>query len=859
LKETLRHCFLARPSARGETAKRYPHRTIGSIDSRGFPSPRSLDTRAFSFGTSARESLANRARDVDPLFDRGFAIACADAFRDARARARYDPRVERMLDADLERIAAIDHADPHVVLGPHRAEGGVVVRALRPDAIAIDVVPDDPKLRRVSMRRVHPLGVFEALVPEATLPLSYRLEVRYAEGTFTIRDAYAFPPSLGDLDIHLVSEGTHLEAWRKLGAHPRVMNGIPGTAFAVWAPNARRVSVAGDFNSWDGRLHAMRRLGHGIWEIFIPEVGVGALYKYEVKTSEGLIALKSDPYAQAAELRPRTASKVVASTYRFTDDRWIAARAESDARREPIAIYECHLGSWRRTDRETPVPDEPDASPRRWLTYRELADQLVDYVADLGFSHIELLPIMEHPFDGSWGYQVSGYFAPTSRYGSPDDFRYFVDRCHARGIGVILDWAPAHFPKDAFALGRFDGTALYEHIDPRRGEHKHWGTYIFNYGRPEVRNFLVSSALYWLEEFHVDGLRVDAVASMLYLDYSAEGPGDWIPNEFGGRENLEAVAFLRELCDRVHTRFPGALLMAEESTTWSGVTRPTYVGGLGFDLKWNMGWMHDTLDYFALDPFFRSFNHRLLTFGLMYAFSERFLLPLSHDEVVHLKKSLLSKLPGDRWQMHANLRALYAYMWAHPGKKLLFMGGEIGQWAEWNFAGELDWPLLDEADHAGLHRLVRDINTAYREQPALYELDDEPRGFRWIDANDSAQSVASFIRYPSARSEIAAGSGSSAVETKASPPHVVFIGNFTPLPRYRYRIGVPFRGTYRERLNTDAKEYGGGGVGNLGKVEAQDIPSHGFEQSIELTLPPLGCLWLVPEVSDDEPNPTLTA
>jgi len=505
-----------------------------------------------------------------------------------------------------------------------------------------------------------------------------------------------------------------------------------------------------------------------------------------------------------------------------------------------------HLGSWKR------IPEAGRPSGR-WMTYRELADALVDHVADLGFTHVELLPVTEHPYDGSWGYQVSGYFAPTSRYGAPDDLRYFVDRCHARGIGVLLDWAPAHFPKDAFALGRFDGTALYEHLDPRQGEHREWHTYVFNYGRNEVKNFLISSALYWLDEFHIDGLRVDAVASMLYLDYGASHPSEWVPNRFGGRENLDAVALLRELNDLVHARFPGAIVAAEESTTWPGVTRPTYVGGLGFDFKWNMGWMHDTLDYFKQDPIYRAFHHRLLTFGIMYAFSERFLLPFSHDEVVHLKKSLVSKMPGDRWKMHANLRAMYGYMWAHPGKKLLFMGGEIAQWHEWNFESELDWHLLSEPDHAGVMRLVRDLNAAYRKYPALWEVDDEPAGFGWIDPNDSAQSVASFVRYPrqpkpKPAPKPAAGDATTAPE--ASPTqgrHVVFVGNFTPLPRYGYRIGVPRRCGYLEIVNTDGKDYGGSGVGNMGRVEVEAVPSHGQPQSIVLTVPPLAALWLVPE------------
>jgi 1,4-alpha-glucan branching enzyme len=805
---------------------------------------------------------------------------------------------------ELELVAGVEHPDPHHVLGPHLDEdaGALVIRAFRPDAVEIQLfaegggagVPGAP----VSLRRVHEAGIFEIVLPGVTAIFPYTLEVRYLTSTLRVRDAYAFPPALGDLDLHLVAEGKHLEIYQRLGAHVRVVDGIEGTSFAVWAPSARRVSVTGDFNAWDGRLHAMRRMGRGIWEIFVPGIGDGALYKFEVKTMHGLSVMKADPYGQAMELRPNTASKVTTRRYEFADQAWMEARKSADASRRPMAIYEVHLGSWKihpKVEEALPSGKNPDPA-KRWLSYRELGEQLVDYVADLGFTHIEILPVMEHPYDGSWGYQVSGYFAPTSRYGSPDDFRYFVDRCHQRGIGVILDWTPAHFPKDAFALGRFDGSALYEHLDPRQGEHKQWNTYVFNYGRPEVKNFLIGNALYWLEEFHIDGLRVDAVASMLYLDYGASHAGEWVPNKFGGRENLEAVTFLRELCDTVHRKVPGAVLAAEESTSWPGVTRATYIGGLGFDLKWNMGWMHDTLNYFSFDPIHRNFHHGKLTFGLMYAFSERFLLPLSHDEVVHLKKALISKMPGDRWKMHANLRALYAYMWAHPGKKLLFMGAEIGQYGEWNFESELDWWLLSEPDHQGLHDLMRDLNTLYRRYPALYELDDVGLGFRWIDANDSPQSVASFVRFsieeagapvetapPTRRTPIAAPErgrtapasgkeeGASAVTVidksdsgplaplRVAPKkaarkkglHVVFVGNFTPVPRFGYRVGVPRRCRYLEVLNTDAKVYGGSGMGNLGVVEVEDVPSHGFAQSVMLTLPPLGVLYLVPELAED--------
>ncbi|WP_437933152.1 1,4-alpha-glucan branching protein GlgB [Sorangium sp. So ce341] len=738
---------------------------------------------------------------------------------------------------EVDLIAAVEHPDPHHVLGAHEDEDDLVVRVFRPDATEIAVLPDDPSLPKQPSERIHPAGLFEARFPGVSYPKDgrflYRIELRYPDGNASVeRDPYGMPPTLGDVDRHLLAEGRHWELYRVLGAHVREVDGVSGTSFAVWAPNARRVSVVGDFNHWDGRRHPMRRMGEGFWELFIPGVGDGALYKYEIKTPEGHITVKSDPLGQAMELRPATASRVTTSRYAFQDGEWMRARGQLDARKKPIAIYEVHPGSWRRVHEDGP----PYEHGMRWMTYRELADHLVDYVAELGFTHIELMPIMEHPFDGSWGYQVAGYYAPTSRYGDPDDFRYFVDRCHQKGIGVILDWTPAHFPKDAWALGRFDGTALYEHLDPRLGEHREWNTYIFNYGRHEVRNFLVANALYWLDEFHVDGLRVDAVASMLYLDYAAQG-GDWVPNRYGGRENIEAIDFIRELSNRVHERFPGAIVCAEESTAWPSVTHATYVGGLGFDFKWNMGWMHDTLDFFKHEPVHRAFHYHQLTFGLIYAFSEKFLLPLSHDEVVHLKRSLLSKMPGDYWQMLANLRALYGYMWAHPGKKLLFMGGEIGQFAEWSEKTELDWGLLSVPAHAGLKRLVTDINALYKKYPAMYELDDEHHGFRWIDCTDNLQTVISFIRY---------GDGAGD-QMSPSGLHVVFIGNFTPVPRRPYRIGVPRRGAYLEVLNTDATEYGGSGVGNMGRVEVEDIPCHGFPQSIELTLPPLAVLWLIPE------------
>ncbi|MBW2453648.1 MAG: 1,4-alpha-glucan branching protein GlgB [Deltaproteobacteria bacterium] len=739
---------------------------------------------------------------------------------------------------ELDRIVALAHPDPHQVLGPHLEEGRLVLRVFRPGAEGVWIRwRNDGAAAASPMTRLHAGGIFELHCDETELPApgDYRVELRDGPTPWLEHDPYAFWPTLGDLDVHLMGEGKHRMLHQILGAHARTHQDVDGTAFAVWAPDARRVSLVGDFNGWDGHRHVMRRLGSGVWEIFAPAVTAGAVYKFEVWKSDGELIAKSDPLGREMELRPSNASRVTASRHQWRDTAWLQRREATDSAQRPMSIYEVHLGSWRHHEGPQRHADRPN-----WLSYRELADQLVDYVADLGFTHIELMPVMEHPFDGSWGYQVGGFYAPTSRYGSPDDFRAFVDRCHERGIGVIIDWVPAHFPKDSFGLGRFDGTALYEHLDPRKGEHRQWGTYVFNYGRNEVRNFLIANALYWLDEFHVDGLRADAVASMLYLDYAAERPGDWAPNEHGGRENLEAITFLRELNDAVHDRFPGAMVIAEESTAWPGVTHPTAAGGLGFDFKWNMGWMHDTLDYFTQDPVFRSYHHQRLTFGLLYAFSERFVLPLSHDEVVHLKKSLLSKMAGDRWQMLANLRSLLAHMWAHPGKKLLFMGAELGQWDEWDESKQLDWSLLNDPDHGGLHRLVRDLNRCYRRYPALHEADDSPQGFRWIDANDTHQSVASYLRFPR--------SGPSASgEPSTDHDYVICVANLTPVPRERYRIGVPAPVRHAEIVNTDATIYGGSGMGNLGSVEVSSEPCHGHGQSLELTLPPLAALWLAPE------------
>jgi 1,4-alpha-glucan branching enzyme len=707
-------------------------------------------------------------------------------------------------------------ADPHRVLGAHEADGGVVVRAFRPEAEAVRVQPAG-----VEAALKDPAGLWEALLPGAKLPLEYELEVEYAGGqTFTLRDPYSFLPTLGELDLHLVLEGRHEQLYQRLGAHVREIDGVVGTAFAVWAPNARSVSIVGDFNSWDGRLHPMRSLGAaGIWELFIPDAGEGTKYKFEIRTRDGQLRIKADPLAFAAEVPPANASVVHRSRHEWGDDGWLERRRERDVLREPMSIYEVHLGSWRRNPMER----------NRTLTYLELADELADYVRDLGFTHVELLPVMEHPFAGSWGYQVTGYYAPTSRFGSPDDFRCFVDRLHRNGIGVILDWVPAHFPRDDWALARFDGTPLYEHADPRRGAHPDWGTLVFNLGRNEVRNFLLANALYWLREHHADGLRVDAVASMLYLDYSRK-EGEWVPNQFGGREDLDAVEFLKEMNTVAYGREPGIVTAAEESTAWPGVSRPTYLGGLGFGFKWNMGWMHDTLDYFQRDPVYRKYHHHTLTFSLMYAFSENFVLPLSHDEVVHGKRSLLDKMPGDRWQKFANLRALYAYMWAHPGKKLLFMGGELAEWEEWNYDGSLHWSLLEYAEHHGVQSLVRDLNRVYRSEPALYEVDFDSSGFQWLEPNDAANNVLAFARIDA-----------------SGERQLVCLLNLSPVPRYGYRVGMPRCCTWREVLNTDATFYGGSGVGNLGAVEAEPLAWHDQPFSAEVTLPPLGAVWLVPE------------
>jgi len=621
---------------------------------------------------------------------------------------------------------------------------------------------------------------------------------------------------LGELDLHLFAEGKHENIYEKLGAHAVTHDGVKGVSFAVWAPNTERVSVVGDFNGWDGTQHLLRRAGDsGVWETFIPNLKPGEIYKYELKSPGLPVFLKADPYASFAEEPPNTSSIVYESNYRFRDATWLRKRATAEHFRRPLSIYEVHFGSWRRVAEENHRP----------LNYREMAEPLAKYARELGFTHVEFLPLKEFPYGPSWGYQVSNYYAPSARYGTPDDLRYLIDYLHRKNIGVIMDWVPAHFPKDAFTLGRFDGSALYEHLDPRKGEHPDWGTYIFNYGRSEVKNFLIANALYWFREFHIDGLRVDAVASMLYLDYSRK-EGEWVPNQFGGRENLEALSFLKELNEVTHRECPGTIMVAEESTAWPLVSHPTYTGGLGFDFKWNMGWMHDTLKYFQTDPLFRGGNHNALTFGLVYAWSENFILPLSHDEVVHMKGSLLNKMPGSVEQKVANLRALYSYMWAHPGKKLLFMGGEFGQWREWTETESLDWHLIEEPQHAGLQKLLRDLNRIYGKRACLWEADGEPAGFAWIDVDNAAQNVVAFRRI-----------------SPTTGAEIICVYNFSAVVIENYRLGLPRAGKYKPLLNTDSESYGGGNSGSSKRIAAEAIPSHGLKNSAVITLPPLAGLW----------------
>jgi 1,4-alpha-glucan branching enzyme len=715
------------------------------------------------------------------------------------------------LSPAAEAIVNGRHADPFNYLGPHFEDDAPVVRVFLPDAATVKVVDDAGQVSELP--RIHEAGLFAGRV--ASGDQHYRLQARYGDREVEMEDAYRFPPILSDLDLYLLGEGTHLELYDKLGAHPMRHDGVDGVAFAVFAPNARRVSVVGDFNLWDGRRHAMRARGHGYWEIFVPDVRPFDKYKYEIVGHDGLmLPLKSDPVAFAAEVRPSTASVVVDAT-RLPQP--LRLERNVNALDAPISIYEVHLGSWRRKPEEN----------NRWLTYRELAAQLPRYAADMGFTHIELLPISEHPFDGSWGYQPTGLFAPTSRFGSPEDFIELIDACHRAGIGVLLDWVPGHFPDDPHGLAHFDGTALYEHANPMQGRHLDWGTLIYNYGRVEVTNFLIANALFWLDRYGIDGLRVDAVASMLYLDYSRP-QGGWIPNKYGGRENIDAIEFIRRANAQVFTRHPTATTIAEESTAWPMVSRPVDWGGLGFGYKWNMGWMHDTLDYISMEPIHRRFHHGSILFGLHYAFFENFILPLSHDEVVHGKRSILGRMPGDAWQRFANLRAYYGFMFGHPGKKLMFMGCEFGQDTEWNHDVSLPWHLLDHQPHLGVQNLVRDLNQLYRTTPALHQLDCDGNGFEWLITDDANQSVFAWLRKgrdPDARCVVAV--------------------NFTPEVRHNYRIRVPFAGNWREVLNTDAAVYGGSNVGNAGRVTAvvtADSPE------LHVVLPPLAAVYLVPEV-----------
>lgn len=718
-------------------------------------------------------------------------------------------------EPEIRALMRAEHEDPFAVLGPHMSSDGFCIRALLPGARSVAVVHAGSGDALAVLTRHGYSDVFSALVPAAPARLGYLLQVDWGTHTSELEDPYRFGPVLGETDLWLLAEGTHLRPFEQLGAHLREIDGVRGVAFAVWAPNARRVSVVGDFNQWDGRRHMMRlRRECGVWEMFAPHLVVGDAYEFELLSADSRVLRKADPFAFAARLRPQTACVVQPLPPVVTMPE---GRAEANARQAPLSIYEVHLGSWRRKNGE-------------WLSYRELAETLVPYARDLGFTHLELMPVSEHPFDGSWGYQPIGLYAPTSRFGSPEDFRFFVARAHEAGLGVLLDWVPAHFPTDKHGLGDFDGTALYEYADPREGFHNDWNTLIFNMARHEVRNYLVGNALYWLERFGVDGLRVDAVASMLYRDYSRE-PGQWLPNVHGGRENLEAIAFLKRMNHVVGVERPGAITVAEESTSFPGVTRPPEDGGLGFHYKWNMGWMNDTLDYAGLDAVHRKHHHRKVTFGLMYAHSENFVLPFSHDEVVHGKGSMIGRMPGDDWQKFAGLRNLYGYLWAYPGKKLLFMGCEFAQRAEWNADQSLDWHLLERGPHRnahrGIQRLVRDLNHVYRHFPALHQLDCETRGFEWVTHDDLDQSVFAFIR----RAE--------------DGEFVVAVCNFTPVPRAGYRVGVPGPGNYRELINTDDTVYGGSGVGN-GVLASEPVPVHGQAQSIVMSVPPLGTvMWVL--------------
>jgi len=705
----------------------------------------------------------------------------------------------------VESLVSGSHPQPHSTLGQHPFADGFVVRAIRPLAAAVTAVQADGT--RVALTHASE-GLWQGYADGPGQ--AYVLETEYDNGpAWTAEDPYRFVPSVGEIDLYLWGEGRHEQLWHVLGSHFRPHEGVTGTSFSVWAPHAKAARVVGDFNGWFGERHAMRRLDdNGVWEIFVPEASPGNVYKFELLTQHGEWVTRADPMARFTEVPPLTGSKVGESQFAWEDKTWIDTRASTDALNSAMSIYELHVGSWRPG-----------------LGYRELADPLIEYVRELGFTHVEFMPLAEHPFGGSWGYQVTGYFAPTSRFGHPDDLKYLIDRLHQAGIGVIMDWVPGHFPKDEWALARFDGEPLYEHSDPRRGEQMDWGTLIFNFGQSQVRNFLVANALYWLEEFHIDGLRVDAVASMLYLDYSRE-EGEWLPNQFGGRENLEAISLLQEVNATAYKRNPGIMMIAEESTSWPGVTKPTSGNGLGFGIKWNMGWMHDSLQYMAVDPMYRAHHHNDITFSFIYAFSENFLLPISHDEVVHGKGSLLAKMPGDQWQKLANVRAYFAFMWAHPGKQLLFMGSEFGQPSEWSEERGLDWWILDQPVHSALSKLVGALNRVYREEAPLWSRDNEAGGFEWLDAGDAEHNVVSFLRW----------------DHEGNP--IAVIMNFSGAPVGPHRVGLPFAGTWDELINTDATEFGGSGVGNFGAVVATDHPHAGRPASAEITIPPLAGLWL---------------
>jgi 1,4-alpha-glucan branching enzyme len=714
---------------------------------------------------------------------------------------------------ELDALLNSRHSAPFAVLGPHQLDAEtLLVRVLRPRSSNVTVLGTDR--HSYPLERAHNSDLFVGVLPSSAGP-AYRLRITEADTTYEIDDPYRFPPLLSDFDLHLIGEGTHYNTYLKLGAHLTTIDGVSGVVFAVWGPNAQRISVLGDWNWWDGRVHPMQRRDSGIWELFIPGLTEGSAYKYEIRTHSGQLLEKADPYGFWSEFRPKTASVVWdINKHQWGDDEWLRQRAARQSLAAPIAIYECHLGSWQRVTEEG----------NRYLSYRELAQRLIPYVQRLGYTHIELMPVSEHPFDGSWGYQTTGYYAPTSRYGTPDEFQYFVDQCHQAGIGVILDWVPAHFPKDGHGLIAFDGTQLYEHADPRQGEHPDWGTLIFNYGRNEVRNFLLSNALFWLDKYHIDGFRVDAVSSMLYLDYGRQ-PGQWVANQYGGRENLEAIEFLKQFNLLVHGTYPGVLTIAEESTAWPMVSRPVYNGGLGFSLKWNMGWMHDMLDFMKTDPIYRGHHYNQLTFSLMYAFSENFVLSLSHDEVVHLKRSLLGKMPGDDWQRFANVRALFGYMLAHPGKQLQFMGMEFGQWSEWNHDTSLEWHLLDWPSHQGLQRQIADLNALYRQEPALHAIDFDWAGFEWLQVSDPGNCVIAFLRRgPEPGDEI------------------VVVCNWTPVVHEDYWVRVPRSGSYRELHNSDAAIYWGGDVGNPGEIATHSADDG--QHYLRLRLPPLAVLLL---------------